>query len=263
MTRWLRTLRAMLGAYYSYMVEYRLEIFLWTISGLLPFVSMAVWVQAGRTGGTLPLATEQIVRYFLAAFIIRQFTVVWVIWELEYDVVQGRLAPLLLHPIDPMWRYMMMHVAERGARLPLIAAIIVGFCVAYPPVMWRPTVLGVVAAALATTLAFALRFLIQYTFAMLAFWTERAAAIDRLFMIPMLFISGYIAPLEFFPPAVREAVLLTPFPYMLYFPTQLLLGEPVAIGRGFAVMLAWLAGTVALNRWMWRMGMRRFSAMGA
>jgi ABC-2 type transport system permease protein len=33
--------------------------------------------------------------------VTRQLTVVWVIWELEKEVVQGYLSPRLLQPLDP------------------------------------------------------------------------------------------------------------------------------------------------------------------
>src|SRR5207253_3239149 len=86
---------------------------------------------------------------------------------------------------------------------------------------------------LAVVLAFTLRFTIQYTFAMFAFWTERASALENFWLLFYLFLSGLIAPLEVFPEPVRAIVMFTPFPYLIDFPASLLVGLPVDIGRGF------------------------------
>jgi ABC-type uncharacterized transport system permease subunit len=37
--------------------------------------------------------------------------------------------------------------------------------------------------------------------------------------------SGAIIPLDFFPPALSEALLYSPFPYLYYFPTMVLMGR--------------------------------------
>jgi ABC-2 type transport system permease protein len=112
-------------------------------------------------------------------------------------------------------------------------------------------------------LAFALRFLIQYTFAILAFWTERANAIENFWFLFYLFFSGLIAPLEMFPERVREVVLWTPFPYLIHFPAALLIGIPVEVVRGLLVILGWGLLFFVLNRWLWRRGLKQYSGMGA
>jgi len=117
---------------------------------------------------------------------------------------------------------------------------------------------------LAMAAAFVLRFVMQYAFAMLTFWTERANAIEDLFFMLYLFLSGFLAPLELFPAGVREFAMLTPFPYLVYVPAQLLIDGPVPdLGRASAVMLAWVVVFIVLYRVMWRAGLKRFSAMGA
>jgi ABC-2 type transport system permease protein len=112
-------------------------------------------------------------------------------------------------------------------------------------------------------MAFALRFIIQYTFAMVAFWTERAAALENLWMLFFLFLSGYIAPLDVFPENIRNIVMLTPFPYMINFPASILVGLPVDLTRGFLAIIGWFLIFLGANRFLWRMGLKRYSGMGA
>lgn len=254
--------RVLLVSYYAYMLEYRAELFLWALSGSLPLILMGVWTQAAQSE-KFGLAPIDFARYFLCVFVIRQFTVVWVIWEFEREVVEGRLSPRLLQPIDPVWHHVASHVSERLARLPFALFLIVLFFALYPQAFWIPSLSNFLLFVVAVILAFALRFLIQYTFALFAFWTERANAIENFWFLFFLFFSGMIAPLEMFPPTLREVVLWTPFPYLIHFPASLLIGLPVNIVQGFLVTLGWCALFFGFNRWLWRRGLKQYSGMGA
>lgn len=254
--------RTLLSAYYAYMLEYRAELFLWALSNVLPFIMMGVWGQAAA-GGTLGFSSLAVARYFLAVFVVRQFNVVWVVWDFEREVVTGTLSQRLVQPIDPVWRHVAGHVAERLARLPLVAGMVVVFFLLYPEAWWWPSWPVLVGAIVWLLLAVALRFLMQYTVAMLSFWTERASAIEELSFTAYLYLSGMIAPLEFLPPEWRFWVELTPFPHMVYTPAILLSTGTAPLGRGAIVMGIWFGFFWLLNRWLWRRGLRQYSGMGA
>ncbi|MCX5660172.1 MAG: ABC-2 family transporter protein [Planctomycetota bacterium] len=264
-TRLSRTRRiasTLLSVWYAYMLEYRAEIFLWAMVGLLPLILMGLWMQAAASGATA-FSPGDFARYFFAVFLARQFTAVWVIYDFEYDVVDGRLSPYLLQPIDPVWRYMAGHAAERLTRLPLLVGFSLAFFWLFPEARWLPAVGDVLLCALALALAFLLRFAIQYSVAMLAFWIERVSEIEKFWFLLFFFFSGTIAPLDLYPPAVRDAAMYTPFPYFAYFPAQLLTGRPAPIALGFVVMLGWLAFFFVVNRVLWRRGLKQHSGMGA
>jgi len=244
------------------MVEYRAELLFWALSNSLPIILMGVWNQAAQSG-RFGLAPIDLVRYFLAVFIVRQFTIVWVVWEFEKEVLEGKLSPKLLQPIDPVWHHVAGHLAERLARLPFALGLIVLFFALYPQAFWLPNLQTLLIFFITINLAFVLRFIIQYTFAMLAFWTERATAIEQLWFLFYLFLSGLIAPLQLFPESVRNVVQWTPFPYMVHFPSAILIGLPVNIGQGLLVIIGWSVLFLGLNRWLWRKGLKRYSGMGA
>nr|WP_313887418.1 ABC-2 family transporter protein [Nodosilinea sp. LEGE 07088] len=254
--------RVMLSVYYAYMVEYRAELVFWVLSGTFPLILMGLWVEAAQ-GDRFDLTPTELVQYFLAVFLVRQFTVVWVIWEFEREVVEGRLSPYLLQPIDPVWRHFFSHVSERFARLPFAILLVGLFLLLYPYAAWLPSLGNLVLGLLAIVLAFCLRFLMQYTFALAAFWTERASALEQFWFLLYTFLSGMVAPLALFPDAVRAVVLWTPFPYLIYFPASLLINRPENVAQGFMAMILWLALFWGLNRWLWRQGLKQYSGMGA
>ncbi len=257
-----RKIRTLLQVYYAYMVEYRAELIFWVLASSLPIILMGVWNQAAQEGdfGLSPL---QFTRYFIAVFLVRQFTIVWVIWDFEREVVEGLLSPKLLQPMDPVWHHLAGHIGERVARLPFCFLLMGVFFLIYPQGFWIPSLGQILLTCLAVTCSFSMRFLIQYTFAMLAFWTERASALEEVWFLMYLFLSGLIAPLEVFPPVVRAIALWTPFPYLINFPASLLVGLPVDIPRSFGVILGWFVLAWIVNRWLWRQGLKQYSGMGA
>ena len=98
-----RIIRVLLGCQYAHMLEYRAEIALWALSGVLPFIMLSVWSGSDARSG-LGLDGVALDRYFLSAFLVRQFSVVWVVYAFEEDALQGRLSPYLLQPLHPLWR---------------------------------------------------------------------------------------------------------------------------------------------------------------
>lgn len=257
-----RVARALFASQYALMLEYRAEILMWALSGLVPFIMLAIWIES-PAGAALGMGPTQLARYFLAAFVVRQFTIAWVMTVFEEDALQGRLSPMLLQPLHPFWRYLASHLAEQAIRLPFVALIASLFFLLLPWAFWLPSPQRVLLTLAATLLGFLLNFLIQCTMACLCFWSDRVNALERLIYIPMLFLSGTAAPLEAFPPALRRLVEWTPFPLLVNFPAQLLSGGDVPIAAGFTALALWITGLFLLMRLLWRIGVKRYGAMGA
>lgn len=262
MKKIIKTANVFLSTYYAYNLEYRAELFLWLLSSSLPFIMMGIWIEAA-TKGEFPLDKLQFSRYFFAVFLVRAITPVWVIYDIEVEIVEGKLSHKLLQPIDPVWHHIAGHISERFARGIFLLGLVLLFFVLYPQAFWLPNLGDFLLFLILVLMAFVLRFLIQYTLAMCAFWTERATAIEQLFQLPYIFLSGIIAPLEVFPELVRKIALWTPFPYVAHFPASVLVGFPVDIGRGLLVLFLWSAIFFGLNRWLWRLGLKQYSGMGA
>ena len=258
----LRIAAALLSSQYAMMLEYRAEIALWALSGVLPLIMLGVWQGSGAAAAA-GFSAKALARYFIAAFLVRQFTVVWLIHVFEEDAIQGKLSPQLLQPLHPLWRYLASHLAEQATRVPFVLLMLVAVLVLQPGVLLPLDPIRVLLTPLAIITAFALRFILQIILTMACFWTERAAALDRLMLIPYLFLSGLVAPLSTFPPAMQRLAAATPFPSMVAFPAGLLAGEPLDIVAGFSNTLAWCALLLPIALLLWRAGIRRYSAMGA
>ena len=62
----------------------------------------------------------------------------------------------------------------------------------------------------ALALAFAVRFLIEWTLALAAFWITRVMAVNQIYFVAMLFLSGQAAPLALLPAPVQALASCCP-----------------------------------------------------
>ncbi len=257
-----QVIKALFSTQYANMLEYRAEIALWALSGVLPFIMLTLWSQHDG-GNSLAYQGSDLSRYFLSAFLVRQFSVVWVVFSFEEDALFGRLSPYILQPLHPLWRYVASHLAEQVTRFPFAFGIALIFFLLNPASFWLPSFWQLLLAWLATFFSFTIGFLLQSLIASLCFWNERASALERLLFVPYLFLSGLLAPLIAFPSDVLKFANWTPFPYLIDFPARVLAGLPVDILSGFLSQLFWIFCLLPAVLILWRLGVRRYTAMGA
>ncbi len=258
----LRVIKSLLINQYALMMEYRAEIALWALSGILPLIMLGLWSQT-NIQDLIELQGFNLKRYFLSAFVVRQFTVVWVIFSFEEDIVQGRLSPFLLQPVPLFWRYYTSHIAEQITRVPIVALMIMILSVVLPNSFWLPKFTELILTTFVIFLAFTVRFMIHWAFAMSCFWVERASSIERLLLIPYLFFSGLVAPIDTFPKEISQIAYLTPYPYLLSFPANLLSGHHVNIQLNIMILIFWALFLFLISTLAWKKGVKHFTAMGA
>ena len=246
---------------YSNMLEYRVEIALWAVSGIIPFFMLNIWTNNGLNE-SLNISNIMLSRYFISAFFVRQFSVVWVVFTFEEDALLGKISPYLIQPLHPFFRYFAQHIAEQITRFPFALLIAVIFFILNPGSFWIPNLKTALLAGLATFLSFLIQFLMQSIIATICFWTEKASSIEKLLFIPTLFLSGLLAPVESFPDFVKTWIYFTPFPYLINFPANLLSGNTTNISSGIFIQIIWVFIFFGVFSKTWKSGTKKFTAMG-
>ena len=252
----------LLKVYYSNMLEYRVEIALWALSGIIPFFMLNIWTN-NNLNESINLSNVMLSRYFLSAFFVRQFSVVWVVFTFEEDALLGRISPYLIQPLNPFFRYFAQHIAEQITRFPFAIIIALVFFLFNPESLWLPSIGIFLMSCIATFFSFLIQFLMQSIIACLCFWTEKASSIERLLFIPTLFFSGLLAPVIAFPEYVKSWIYITPFPYLIDFPANLLSGNKTNIIAGFLMQLLWISILFTIFKRTWSMGTKKYTAMGS
>lgn len=259
------------GAYFktqvAVQVQYRAALGIWLIGLVLePVIYLVVWStvaesSGGRVGG---FTGGDFAAYFIVLMVVNHLTFTWIFWEYEWRIRQGMFSPLLLRPIHPIHQDIAANLAFKLLTLlvivPTTAALIVLFDPVFGPPTWAAALFGP-----ALVLAFALRFLVEWTLAMAAFWTTRVTAVNQMYYLALLFLSGQMAPLSLFPEPLQVLATLLPFRWMVAFPVELLLGRlsPAEALAGFGAQGIWIGLSFGLLATIWRAGVRRYSAVGA
>ena len=171
-------LLTLLKVQYSNMLEYRVEIALWAISGIIPFFMLNIWTN-NNLNQSINISDVMLSRYFLCAFFVRQFSVVWVVFSFEEDSIMGKVSPYLIQPLNPFFRYFAQHLAEQLTRFPFALIIAFFFFIFNPESLWIPNLGILILSIVSTFLSFLIQFLIQSIVACLCFWTEKASSIER------------------------------------------------------------------------------------
>ena len=251
----------LLNTQYSNMLEYRVEIALWAISGVIPFFMLNIWTNNGLNE-SINMSNVMLSRYFLSAFLVRQFSVVWVVFSFEEDALLGRISPYLLQPIHPFFRYFAQHLAEQITRFPFAIFIATFFFIFNSESLWFPSLKIFTLSIISIFFSFLIQFLMQSIIACICFWTEKASSIEKLLFIPTLFLSGLLAPVMTFPSYIKKWIYLTPFPYLIDFPASLLSGNNINIYSGLLIQIIWILLFFIIFRKIWIKGTKKFTAMG-
>jgi ABC-2 type transport system permease protein len=98
----------------------------------------------------------------------------------------------------------------------------------------------------------------------LAFWVLDVSAFILMLYALEFLAGGHVFPINLLPPALAHALMLTPFPYQLFFPVSIYLGQVsgTALWQGLAMQFFWVVASYGLARWIWHRGIRKYAAVG-
>jgi len=248
-------------------VAYRGALVIWLLGLLIePIVYLVVWTtvargQGGQVGG---FAAGDFAAYFTILMIVNQLTFTWHFHFFEWRVRNGFFSPMLLRPVHPIHNDVAENLTFKMLTFTVVGPVAL-FLLATFGATLHPEPWHLIAFVPTLVLAMVLRFLLEWTLALAAFWITRTVALNQAYYVAVLFLSGQVAPLSLFPPAVQAVASVLPFRWMVAFPVETVLGRlaPGEVLAGFGAQLGWIIVSLVLMRVIWRAGIRRYSAVGA
>lgn len=263
----MRTLRAvptLLRIGLAEAVAYRAEFLVWLLSTNMPLVMLALWSAAAADGPIGRYGQAELTAYFLVGLVVRLLTGAWVIWALDAEIKAGTLSYRLLRPVPPLLAYACENLAAVPLRLllslPVVAVLLATSAegqLSAEPLRWALFPLAVAGA-------WAITFLAMSLVGALAFYVESAGSVFEIWMGLFGVFSGYLVPLDLYPPWLEALSRWLPFRYMLGFPVELATGllPRDRIGPELAAQWLFVGGLLVLVSLAWRRGLRHFSAVG-
>lgn len=248
---------------------YRFNFFIRAAFGLVPLLAtIFLWRtvyrgQAGPVGGyTLP----GMISYYLLVTIVDTLTAVNEDdWQIAADIKDGNISQFLLKPINYLVYRLCLFVSGKVifAAASLLPVGLFIYCLRQymvaPP---DATALG--CSVVSIFLTGLLQFFMSYTMALTAFWLLEVSTFIFIIFAFEYIAGGHLFPLNILPPGIEQALNYTPFPYLLFFPVSVYLGQArgAALWQGLCTQAAWTISFYLLARMVWSRGIRKYSAVG-
>ncbi|MGH2355685.1 MAG: ABC transporter permease [Chloroflexota bacterium] len=229
------------------------------------YVRAAIFLAAYQTRESIAgYDAQAAVTYTWITQAIIMVVVMWGWWEVEVTIRSGDVVSDLAKPFS----YLGFWLARDYGRaayyllfrcLPVLLVGQVFFGLRWPshPATWLALS---VSLTLAVTLSFAWRFMINLS----AFWTTDARGLGGIASTLVLFLSGFVVPIRFFPDWLRGPVLALPFAGINQIPADVFLERlsPVELVGTLALQALWAVILLAAAQALVAVATRRVVTQG-
>lgn len=258
--KWLETIR--IG--WSMVTAYRLNFFLLIIGPALVFyfIKVSLWNSVYTSdqliinGYSLP----QMLQYHAWALIVVLMAQSSNGVNLGEDIRFGRMSKYLIYPFN-FWEFHTASFISFQSIQFVIALFTLGI-LCLTQLVTLPSLSHLLIAFAYTSLVGIFWFSVQYTTGLLAFWLEETWTMRVMFQLLVNFLSGSIIPISFFPQWARDFLQYTPFPSLTYTPINLFMGNMQGLGQGLITITVSIIAMFFINTYIWRRGLRLFTAAG-
>ncbi|MEK7182678.1 MAG: ABC-2 family transporter protein [Patescibacteria group bacterium] len=251
----------------SEMFVWKLNFVLWRVRVvlqllLLYFLWSTVFLQQEVVFG---YERAQILTYIISVAFLRSFVLSSRSVDVAGEIRDGELTNFLLRPLSYIGWWWARDAADKVLNIAfaLVELSLLWFLFR-PPLILQPNIVLVLAALAASLIALILYFYFSFLLSMAAFWVAEAWGIRFLATMTLEFLAGGFFPLDILSAPVFRALQLTPFPYMLFFPAKIYLGQ-LGVGEvltGFGVLISWTVFFVWAVQAVWMRGLRTYGAEG-
>jgi viologen exporter family transport system permease protein len=248
--------------------QYRANLIMYLLYWLVsPIIYLAVWTSIANSKGSVNgFTANDFVTYYMTLLIVDQVTSNIVIHTFAYKVQDGTLSGELIRPIHPMLTNALVNnIAFKALTIIGFIPVWIILFFLYKPDYSHLTLTGILVALPAMIMGFLVGFLLSAAITSLAFWTTRVYSIHEFYYALILLFSGQFVPLPLMPKLIQDVAQYLPFQLLIYFPIQLILGKlsSAQIVQGYVTGIIWLVVAISVFNWIWRNGVKRFSAVGA
>jgi ABC-2 type transport system permease protein len=249
----------------SVQFQYRAANYLYMIGMVAePVIYLVVWStvarqQGGEVDGFTP---DDFAAYYIVWTLVRNMNIVLTPFAWEQRIREGELSGMLLRPMHPMHYDLAYFAGWKVVVIVLWLPIAVVLSLVFHPSL-SVTAAEVVAFAVAIWGAFLIRSFNLWLLGMITFWTTRVSALFDTYFVLELLLSGRLVPLELMPSWVQDVAAVLPFKWTFGFPIEALTADLSGseLLAGLGMQLVWIVVGIVGVRLVWRVAVRRYSAV--
>jgi ABC-2 type transport system permease protein len=247
--------------------QYRVANYFYMIGMIAePIIYLVVWstVAQAQGGEVAGYTAGQFAAYYIVWTLVRNMNIVFTPYGWEFRIQRGQLSGELLRPIHPIHFDIAYFAGWKVVVIVLWLPLAFVLSLIFRPTL-NPTLLEVGAFFVAIWGAYLVRTMLLWALGLITFWTTRVGAIFELYFTLELLLSGRLVPMALLPAWAQRVADFLPFQWAFGYPIEVLIGQLTTqqILFGLLMQALWIGlglGTVHL---LWRVAIRRYSAVGA
>lgn len=242
---------------------YRLNFILWRLRMFLNlvfnfFLWSAVYYHKSYFGA---YQKDVMISYILYANLIAMFIMGSRTAEIGGYINDGTIINLILKPISFFKYYFARDLADKMMNIVFAIGELLLVILLFQAKLIIPQNIGLFVLFFIN--AVFISFFINLMLSFIAFWTPEVWAPRFLFTMLVFFVSGSYFPLNLLPSTIYHLLLLTPFPYLFYLPTQIIIGHiEKTVLLQFIISYMWVIILYIVCKKMWTVGNKSFSFYG-
>lgn len=248
-------------------LAYRLNFFLWRVRTVLQlllvyFIWWTVFQSQDRAFG---YTEGSILTYILIITIIRAVVLSSRANDIMNKINDGSIVNFLVKPISIIKYYLAQDIADKLLNtLFMIFEVALILYILKPEIIIQSNLLYIGLFVLSIFLALNLWFCINMIIGMMAFWVENSWGPLFLIMIFLEGMGGGLFPIDILPKIIFDALMLTPFPYLIYFPAKVYLGafSINQLSFYFSINIFWVVISIFLTRLVLAKGLKQYTTVG-
>lgn len=243
---------------------YRLNFILWRLRMMLStLITLFLWLGVFDNRTTFgDYSKERLLSYILFSSLVATFVTSTRTSSLAYEIQSGGIMNLLLKPLSVFGYYASTDAADKliNVFFGLIEFSLIIFFFKISLVTPQQIGLFLLFLMIAACISFSINLMLSF----IGFWTPEVWAPRFLFMMLVTFISGAYFPLDLLPPLAYRILLFTPFPYLYFLPTKILIDgvQNQYFIQQLVCSLGWAVGLLYLANSVWKKGIKDFSFWG-
>ena len=249
------------------MLIYRLNFVLWRFRTVLQFILVYfLWWTVFQTQESVFGYTEvTILTYVLISALTRAIVLSSRIMDIGGHINEGSIVNFLVKPQGVIGFYFARDLADKLLNISFVLIeLIVIYFLLKPEIIIQTNFLILFQFLISLILAIILYFSLSFAFGLLAFWLENIWGIYFLFFMSVEALGGGLFPIDILPERFANILLLTPFPYLLYFPAKVYSGtlSSEQLIYGFIILVFWVVFSWVLMKKVLNAGLRTYTAVG-
>lgn len=264
----MKKIYAIFFIHFQRVTEHRSRSIVWVLSSIFnPLLLLLVWSGATFSSSVFQSAWNTNTRntYYLFMLCIATLVISHIEEGVAFkDIKEGGMVNYLLKPFPFYIHKFLQEIGYRLFQASITVAIIFVLIILGVPITISHNPVIILSTGIMICAAVAISFTYKMALGTIAFWIEDCWGIYQLVETIWVVAAGFTMPLYLYPETLKNIILLTPFPYMIYYPVLALQGllSYTQILTTFCIQLLWIVIMGVGYRVMFRNGIYKFTAVG-